>query len=177
MANISQFRASMTNGMARANTFEININFPTFVQGGGEATRLGAFHCKAGSLPESVVAPIPVYFQGRASHVAGERSFQPWNCSIYNENFLIRNAIENWQHGINDLTTNGGIIQPALYTADILVKQLDRNGTVMKSIKLINAFPIQLSPIQLDFENNNTVEVFDVTWQYDYYESSGINTK
>lgn len=175
MPNITGFKSSITSGLVRPNTFEVNLNFPAFVQGGTDATILGQFHCKAASLPESTVAPIPVYFQGRAVHVAGERSFQPWSVSVYNENFQIRDALERWMHGINDLGNNSGIIQPALYQTDMRVVQLDRNGTELKEVKLINAFPIQIDPVQLDFDATNAVEVFNVTFVYDWYESSSVN--
>ena len=175
MPNITGFRASLPNGLARPNTFEVNLNFPAFVRGGADATKLGQFHCKGASLPESIVNPIPVYFQGRPVHVAGERQFSPWTVTIYNENFVIRNALERWSHGMNDLGNNGGIVQPALYTTDLQVKQLDRNGVPMKTVKIVNAFPIAIGPIQLDFEATNQVEVFECTFQYDWYESSSIN--
>lgn len=175
MPNLSAFRASLVNGGVRSNTFEVNLNFPAFVQGGAEASRIGVFHCKSASLPSSTVADIPVYFQGRPTYVAGERQFDPWEIAIYNENFLISNAFENWMNGINELTTNGGIIQPSLYATDMVVKQLDRNGTVLKTIKLINAWPIQMAPIQLDFEANNQIQIRPIVLRYDYYESSAVN--
>lgn len=175
MPNIAGFKSSITSGLVRPNTFEVNLNFPAFVQGGTDATILSQFHCKSASLPESTVAPVPVYFQGRAVHVAGERNFQPWSVAVYNENFQIRNTLERWMHGINDLGNNSGIIQPALYQTDLRVIQLDRNGAELKTIKLVNAFPIQIEPIQLDFENNNQVEIFGVTFVYDWYESSDVN--
>lgn len=176
MANIAGFKSSLTNGLVRPNAFDVTLNFPAFVQGSTDATILGQFHCKAASLPESVVPNIPVYFQGRAVNVAGERVFSPWSVTVYNENFVIRDALERWMHGINDLNTNGGIIQPSLYCTDMLVTQLDRNGTPIKTIKLVNAFPIQISPIQLDWEANNQVELFETVLCYDWYESSNINT-
>lgn len=175
MPNITGFKSSITNGLVRPNTFEVNLNFPVFVNGGTDASYLSQFHCKSASLPESTVAPVPVYYQGRAVHVAGERTFQPWSVAVYNENFQIRNALERWMHGINDLGTNGGIIQPALYQTDLNVTQLDRNGVALKNIKLVNAFPVQIDPIQLDFENNNNIEIFGVTFVYDWYESSEVN--
>ena len=175
MANIAGFKASMTSGMARPNTFEVNLNFPAFVSGGNDATKLAQFHCKSASLPESVVPNIPVYFQGRAVHVAGERQFSPWQVAVYNENFVIRDALERWMHGINDLGTNGGITQPALYQTDMQVIQLDRNGTPMKTIKMVNAFPIQIGAIGLDFEATSQIEVFEVVFAYDFYESSNVS--
>jgi hypothetical protein len=176
MANISGFRASIQNGLVRANQFRVDLNFPAFVTGGALATSLGQFHCKAASLPASNVAPVPVFYQGRSINVAGERDFQPWQIVVYNENFQIRDTFERWSNGINNISNNSGIIQPNIYTTDMRVKQLDRNGTILKECTMINAFPVEISPIQLDWEANNQVEMFEVTLVYDYYVSSGVNS-
>lgn len=175
MANISGFRSTLKTGLVRPNTFRVDLTFPSFVGSGIEASLLGQFHCKGASLPESTIQPVPVYFQGRPINVAGEREFQPWTISVYNENFLIRDTFERWMHGINNLENNTGIVAPAQYQADLFVSQLDRSGAVLKTYRIMNAMPVQLSPIQLDFEANNQVETFEVTFVYDYYESSGIN--
>lgn len=175
MANLSAFRASLVNGGVRPNTFEVNLNFPAIVPNASEASRIGTFHCKSASLPDSNIADIPVFFQGRPTYVGGERTFNPWEIAVYNENFLIRDAFERWMDAVNGLSTNEGVLQPALYATDMMVKQLDRNGTVLKEIRLVNAWPIQLAPIQLDFEANNTIQTFPVVIRYDYYESSGVN--
>lgn len=175
MANISGFRSTLKTGLVRPNTFRVDLTFPSFVGSGIEASAMGQFHCKAASLPESTVSPVPVFFQGRSINVAGEREFQPWTVAVYNENFMIRDTFERWMHGINNLENNTGIVAPSQYQADMFVSQLNRAGEDIKTYKLMNAFPIQISPIQLDFEANNQVEIFEVTFVYDYYESSGIN--
>jgi T4-like virus tail tube protein gp19 len=175
MANITGFKASMVNGLVRPNNFQVDLTFPSFVTGGTAASILGQFHCKAASLPASTVQPVPVYYQGRSINVAGERDFQPWSIMVYTENFAIRDAFERWSNGINNLSNNSGIIQPALYQTDMYVKQLERNGSTLKEIKLIDAMPVEIGPIQLDWEANNQVEVFEVTFVYNYYESSGVN--
>lgn len=176
MANISGFRASLKTGLIRPNTFQVDLTFPGYVADGAAASALGQFHCKAASLPERTIQPVPVFYRGRSINVAGETEFQPWTISVYNENFEIRNAFENWMNGINNLGDNTGIVAPAEYTSDLYVTQLERDGSAVKSVKLVNAFPIQISPIQLDFEANNQVELFEVTFVYDYYESSGVNS-
>jgi hypothetical protein len=176
MANISGFRASLKTGLVRPNTFRVDLTFPGFVPTGIQASQLGQFHCKSASLPESTIQPVPVFFQGRSINVAGEREFQPWTIAVYNEDFTVRDSFERWMHGINDLGNNTGIVAPAQYQTDLFVNQLDRAGDVLKTYRLIDAFPVQVSPIQLDFEANNQVEIFEVTFAYDYYESSGINS-
>lgn len=176
MANIAGFRSTLKTGLVRPNTFRVDLTFPAYVTNGIEASELGQFHCKSASLPESIVAPVPVFYQGRSINVAGEREFQPWSIAVYNEDFKIRDAFEKWMHGINNLQDNTGIVAPAQYQSDLFVNQLNRAGEVMKTYRLMNAMPIQISPIQLDFEANNQVEIFEVTFVYDYYESSNINS-
>lgn len=175
MPNITGFRASLPNGGARPNSFTVNLQFPGFVSDGTNASLLGQFHCKATSLPASTVAPIPVFYQGRSINVAGEREFQPWSVTIYNEDFRIRDALENWSNGINNISDNSGIIQPVIYQTDMFVNQTDRNGIVLKSIQIVDAMPIEVGPIELDWENNNSIEVFQVVFAYNYYKSSGVN--
>jgi hypothetical protein len=70
MADISGFRASISQGLLRPNQFRVELNFPTFVTNGTTASFLGQFHCKAASLPASTVAPVPVYYLGRSITVA-----------------------------------------------------------------------------------------------------------
>lgn len=175
MADLTAFRATIANGLVRSNQFRVELNFPSFVTGGATASFLGQFHCRAASLPASTVAPIPVFYQGRPIKVAGEREFQPWQVMVYNENFLIKDAITRWSHGINNISNNTGIIQPSAYQADITIHQLSRNGDIIKTVKLIDAMPINVGAVELDFEQNNTVQMFPVVFEYNYFEESAIN--
>lgn len=175
MADITGFRASIGNGLVRPNQFRVELTFPSFVNGGTAASLLGTFHVRAASLPDSTVAAVPVYYQGRSINVAGEREFQPWTVTVYNENFLVRDALTRWSHGINNISNNTGIVQPARYQTDLVVKQLGRNGEVLKTIKLIDAMPISVSPIELAFDANNQVEQFQCTFAYNYFVDSDIN--
>jgi hypothetical protein len=51
------------------------------------------------------------------------------------------------------------------------VNQLDRNGATVKAYKFVDAYPISVSTIALDFETTNQIETFDVTFQYNYWTS------
>jgi hypothetical protein len=174
--DILGFRASLQTGLARPNQFRVDLNFPAnLVPEGALAANLGRFHVRSAQLPSSTIQPINVYYCGRAVPLAGEREFQPWTVNVYNENFLIRDALVRWSNGINNISDNSGEIRPAAYQTDISFVQLDRNGNEMKEIRLIDAFPIDVGGIELDWENNNSVEVFSVVWTYLNFEESNIN--
>jgi hypothetical protein len=174
-------------GGARANQFRVDLNFPTFVGGGQNAGRKAQFLCKSASLPGSHIGISSVFYRGREVKLAGERQFQNWGVSIINDtDFAIRDAFESWMNSINDVKENVGITNPGLYTVDMTVTQLDRNGASLKTYTFAGAFPVEISDIQLDFQNNDQVEEFQVQFAYAFWQpntnqtsiggSVGINT-
>lgn len=112
-------------------------------------------------------------YRGRAVNVAGERTFAPWTVTIYNDTtFAIRNAMEQWSSGIQNLSSTNGRTNPGDYQVDLQVTQLDRNGAAIKVYKFVDAYPIEIGAIALDYDSANQVETFDVTFQYNYWLSN-----
>jgi hypothetical protein len=172
MATISEFKAMMTGGGARPNQFRVELGFPGFVSTGAAVGLKAMFLCKAAQLPASTIEDIAVQYRGRPIHFAGERTFAPWTITVYNDtDFAIRNAMETWSNGIQNLAATTGITNPRDYQSDMVVNQLDRNGTVIKSYRFIDAYPTEVSAIALDYETGNQIETFDITFQYNYWTS------
>ena len=70
-------------------------------------------------------------------YLAGDREFETWTTTVLNDtDFAIRNGIERWMNGINDLQTNTGVSNVTEYTADMVVQQLDRDNRVLKQYTL-----------------------------------------
>jgi hypothetical protein len=173
MANISDFKAQMIGGGARANQFRVELAFPSYVSAGPIIGLKTQFLCKAAQLPASTLDNIPVQYRGRAVNIAGERTFAPWTISVYNDtDFGIRNAMEQWSDGVQNLTTTSGRTNPRDYQVDLLVHQLDRNGATVKTYKFVDAYPTEIGAIALDFDAVNTIETFDVTFTYNYWTSN-----
>ena len=172
MANINDFKAKLAGGGARGNQFKVTMPFPGYSQVGGEIEEL-AFLCKITQLPAMTVGMVTVPFRGRQIKIAGDRTFADWTITVINDtNFKIRNAFERWQNGINNMTDGEGLTNPADYQVDAFVDQLDRNGATIKSYTLRGAYPIDVAAIELDYGNNDTIEEFQVTFNYQYFESN-----
>ena len=168
--NVDQFKAAMVGGGARANQFFVALNFPGYVATGSVAAAQAAFLCKAAVLPGSIVAPATVQYRGRAVHFAGERTFQPWTITIMNDvSFAIRNAMEQWMSGMNGLENNLGRTNPREYMANLAVTQLDRNNNPLKIYTIHSAFPTDLGDISVNYGDNDTIEEYTVTFQYQHY--------
>jgi hypothetical protein len=172
MANINDFKAKLAGGGARPNQFKVTMPFPGYAQVGGEIEEL-AFLCKVTQLPAMTVGMVTVPFRGRQIKIAGDRTFADWTITVLNDtNFKLRNAFERWQNGINNMTDGEGLTNPADYQVDAFVDQLDRNGATIKSYTLRGAYPIELAAIELDYGNNDAIEEFQVTFNYQYFESN-----
>lgn len=172
MANISDFKAQLIGGGARANQFRVELSFPTYVAAGPVVGLKSQFLCKAAQLPASMVENVPIQYRGRAVNIAGERTFAPWTITVYNDtDFAIRNAMEQWSNGVQNLASTNGRVNPRDYQVDLQVHQLDRNGATVKTYKFVDAYPTEIGAIALDFDQANTVETFDVTFTYNYWTS------
>ena len=173
MATISEFKGFMIGGGARANQFYVQLSFPTLVGAGVVAAQEAQFLCKAAQLPASNIENIQVQYRGRPVNFAGERTFEPWTITVYNDtSFNIRNALEQWSHRVQNLNATNGVTNPTAYQTDLRVVQLDRNGASLKSYIFKDAYPTNIGAIALDYDTANAIETFDVTFQYNYWESN-----
>jgi hypothetical protein len=177
--------------------------FPTEATGGGannlaggnDATNVSSkftFMARAGQMPGSTVNPIPVMYFGRELKFSGNRTFPEWTVTIMNdEDFVVRNTFEKWMSALNSHVTNvrsGSFPNQLSYSRDITVTQFSKFGTGVtgvpvaerltgiKKYKLVGAFPIDVSPIELDWGANDQIEEFTVTFSYQWWESDTTET-
>jgi hypothetical protein len=176
MANIDDFKANLLGGGARANQFRVTVTPPPGIAIGLDVRR-ASFLCRASNLPALAIAEIAVPFRGRNIYIAGDRTFEEtWTTTFMNDtDFMVRNAMEAWSNGINDLANNTGVVAPSDYQSDLTVEQLDRDDTVLKTYIFRSAFPLTIAAIELTSENADAIEEFEVTWRYQHFEASGVN--
>lgn len=174
MLSVDDFKAKLKGGGARANLFKVTLNYPAFVVGDVELT---SFMVKNAAIPASTQGEVPVPFRGRTLYVAGDRTFDTWDTTIYNDtDYNVRNSLESWMNGINAHTENTGFSAPVDYQVDLLVDQLDRDENVLKRYVFRGAFPTALSAIDLAYDANDAVQEFTCTWRYQYWEAQRPET-
>tara|TARA_B100001287_G_scaffold153390_1_gene129064 strand:- start:774 stop:1304 length:531 start_codon:yes stop_codon:yes gene_type:complete len=175
MAKIDDFKANLIGGGARPNQFRVTITPPPGIAIGLDVRR-SSFLAKASNLPGQTLGEIPIPFRGRNIYIAGDREFDTWSTIFINDtDFMVRNAIERWMNGINDMVENTGVSSPAEYQADLFVEQLDRDDTILKTYIMRNAYPQSTPQIDVAADSTNTIEEFEVVWRYQHFESSGVN--
>ena len=176
MASIDEFKANLIGGGASPNQFRVTITPPPGIAIGLDVRRT-SFLCTASNLPGMTLGEVAVPFRGRNIYIAGDRpEFETWTTTFYNDtDFMIRNAMERWNNGINDLRENTGVTAPADYQSDLFVEQLDRDDSILKSYIFKSAYPLTIGTIDLASDSVNTLETFECTWRYQHFEASGVN--
>ena len=168
--NIEDFKARLGAGGARPNQFEVLLSFPGYVTGVDPSYSIMV---TGAALPASTVNPAILQYRGREVKLAGERIFDPWTITIVNDTSqTLRQAFEAWMEGMNGKIDNEGVLTPSEYQTDLIVKHLDRNNDTLPggTYTIRNAFPIQMSEIALQYAQNDIIEEFTVTFQYQHYE-------
>lgn len=174
MARISDFKAQMTNGGFRTNQFNCDIIFPQVVQLGSYAGNKVRFLAKSSQMPASTLSSVGVSYRGRPVKFAGEREFQPWTIEVYTDtDFVVRNAFEQWVDTMQRSDATSGAIRPLDYQSDLYARGLDRNDNIVKTYKFFDAFPTEIGQIQMDWESNNQIATFTVTFDFNYFHSEG----
>ena len=167
---VDDFKSKLRGGGARPNLFKATVNFPAYAGGDVELT---SFLCKSAQLPASTIASLAVPFRGRTLQMAGDRTFEPWSPTIINDtDFSVRNAMERWMNGMNAHSANTGLTNPVDYQADLIVEQLDKDGSTLKTYNFRGCFPTSVSAIDLSYDTNDAIEEFTVEFQIQYWESA-----
>jgi hypothetical protein len=175
-SNVSQFLSTIGQGV-KPNMFLINVQFPSQINGGKDLN-LTNLLCKSAALPGSNLGVIEVPFRGRTVKIAGDRTFDTWTATFFNDkDFKLRTYFEEWANSIN---THEGNTAPLFvpnnsegYMADLQVDQLEKDsseeGAILRRYTLRHCFPTNVSQIDLAYDSNDQIEEFTVEWQYSYF--------
>ena len=116
---------------------------------------------------------IIVPFRGRQLKMAGDRTFDVWTPTIINDtDFNVRDSMERWMNGMNAHSANTGLTNPVDYEADLIVEQIDKDGSTLKTYNFRGCFPTAISPIDLSYAAENDIERFSVEFQVQYWEAA-----
>jgi len=180
---ISTFLSDIGQGV-KPNMFAIDIKWPqgTLSSGTPDATGkdLTNLLCKSAALPASNLGVIEVPFRGRTVKIAGDRTFDTWTATFFNDkNMELRSYFEAWLESMN---THEGNYSPNFipsdadnngYMCDVKVKQLEKHneagGQILREYGLKYAFPTNVSQIDLAYDSNDQIEEFSVEFQYSYW--------
>ncbi len=162
---ITEF-TSIFQGGARPNRYKITIS------------QLGntlQFFAKAANLPGSTVGKAEVPYMGRIVNVSGDRTFDDWTITVVNDiDFGVRSQALSWLAALqNSHIANSGPDSPQAYYRTALVEQLGRANQVIATITIFDIYPTSVGEITLGFDQNDSIEEYDITFAYNYWTGTG----
>ena len=175
--SINNFRAQLQGQGARPNLFEVTIPFPGAVNP-GEAGQKITFMCKGAQIPGADIGLVEVPYFGRNIKLAGNRTFAEWTTTVINdEDFAVHAGLTNWMNAINTHASNERQITGTDYQVDAQVVHYKKDGDIAKEITIVNCWPSSVAAIELGWDQNDAIEEFAVTWQYDYWQITDALTQ
>ena len=173
---ILQFQQKI-KGAVRPNLFQVSHSFPNGVNVGSGEEAVTTF-CKSAALPASQVGTVELPFRGRVLKVPGDRTYESWTATFYlDDAFTLRSAYEKWIELTNAADANTASAQLTEIFQDVEVSQLDKfqgeDLQIIRTYKLVAAYPVSVSQISLAYDNNDSYEEFDVEFAYQFFETAG----
>ena len=95
---------------------------------------------------------------------------------LLTNDYYIKKYFDLWQEMIIDTTHDHyKTAYKRDYSRDVIIQQLSTSNHMIPgyTIKLLNAYPIQVGAVELSNESNGLMEV-TVTWEYDNFKSIGL---
>jgi hypothetical protein len=187
---ISDFKNGF-NGGTRANRFSIKFNWPAAVQAGDVNL---TYHAVAAKLPEGELGSISIPYRGRVAHFAGDRDYKPWTVTIIDDtgNNESWSLFHKWSNLLNSHATNKSLDPTfAANGSNLLLKTIEVNQLshslgnsttntaghgVLRKITLNHAWPSEVGQIGFDMGEGGSLVSFTVTFSYDYYDLTTIQT-
>jgi hypothetical protein len=177
--NVSNFRAALTYDGARPSLFRVKCIAPAWV---GLPVEKFTFLARAASIPSSQVGERIVDYFGQAIKLAGDRTYPDYELQVINdESFDIHDAFERWHNGISQYSrtdavrVDGASSNPLSYTGTVLIEQFGKEGNIIKTYELVNAWVGAISGIALDWRDSNNIEEFSVSFKYDYFITNSVS--
>jgi hypothetical protein len=180
---LSEFKTNLKQGGARPSLFRVIFDYPTNIP---DPPTKASFLVKSTTIPASTIGSYDVFYHGKAIHVAGDRTFDTWDTTIINdEDFGIRNTLEDWMATISNHTLNTrdkdvfrandrSDGSTAKYKSSLKVTQFSKAGDDLRTYIFNGAWPSALSTINLDWSTASEIEEYTCTWVYDsWFVSAG----
>ena len=177
-STIANLQAALGLG-ARANLFEVALVFPNNLTGNAPTDWQGPavesvvlrdpinILVKAAQVPAFTIGTIEVpYKAGRRIKIPGDRTFADWTVTVINdEQHVGRRAFTAWIEMISKGNYNSSTKSSVNnYYTDLTVSQLDGKNTAVRTYTLSDAFPTDVSAVDLSMDSTDTLSEFTVNF-------------
>lgn len=173
MATVADFRNAVSSGLTRQHKWNVIVNFPTFA-GSNDDARQAALLARTTTMPSSMLGEIDLIWAGRKIPMPGDRTFEPIPVTFISVNDQnVRDAFETWSEYINGSESNSGAFGTLDDVfADVEMQLLGINDEIVKTYILRDAWPKEITGLEMDKGAQDSYGEFTVTFSYLNTESN-----
>jgi len=164
--NINGFKSEINKqgGLAQPNKFRVLITGGVLKNSTAQAISM---LCNQAIIPGRALATNDIRTHGPIRKAPYNSIYDDLQLGIYctNKNLFPRDLFEEWQDSIIK-TGTGRVNYFDQYVADIEIEQYDDQQNIIYACKFIDAYPIIVAPLALDWSSTNTFHNLNVTFAY-----------
>jgi len=163
------FDKESSNGFSHKNRFSMQIQFPPFVQSVPDAQTINLM-IESTTIPGNKIAVREYQFDGPLKKFPYSTAVEEITVSfLLDGNFTIHKAFSEWLYGIINMDD-----YVLAYKDDIVatqeVYQLDKFNRKTYGIRMIDAFPVMITPLEVSNTSQNEIHRANVSFSFDRYD-------
>jgi len=172
--SITDFISSFQNDLARPNRFDVNIPIPlTLIQYRNISQSL-TFRCESTNLPGRTIATTDQKIYNIVEKFPNQTTYQDMDMTfLVGGDMAEKQFFDAWLELINP-TTNFNFKYKGDYSTSITINQYDINNNLTYTIELIDAYPIAVNQLDLDWSNDGYHKL-SVVFAYTYWKNNSLN--
>jgi hypothetical protein len=176
-SGISTFLSTFTTDVARPSRFDVNIPIPLSLATYISTARNLTFRCESASLPGRTLATTakkigsaPVeYFPYHTDYQQSQMTF------IVSDSMEEKLFFDTWMELINP-TSDYNFQYKSNYTSDISINQYGVSNALTYSGVLLEAFPIDVSQMELDWSSVDSYHKLTVVFVYKQWQNTTVSS-
>lgn len=171
--NINDFRSRLGGNIAHPAYFRVMFSGAIVDT---EDSRLMAVLCNQAQLPGRAFATQEYSTHGPSRKIPYQNVYDDVVLSLYcREDMGMKSMFQEWQNFICNNNSDNEFSYFEDYVSDVIIEQYDSSGKSQYGIKLIDAYPVMVSPLQLDWATQNGFHNLQVTLAYRYWREEPLS--
>ena len=168
--NIQEFRSSFEGELAKPSRFHVIINLPASL-GSTIDSRTLALRCENAVIPGRTIATSDLRIYGPTEKYPYQSSYEDITLTfICDDSMIEKAAFDAWMEKINP-QSSWNFEYKSNYASTITIIQFDNSNNEVHKVNLIDAFPIAVNQLDLDWSSDAPYHKLSVVFAYTYWET------
>jgi hypothetical protein len=171
--NINEFKSSFRTDISKPSRFDVSFPVPLTLIVYRNIAQTLSLRCENAELPGRTIATMEQKIYGPTEKFPYQSSYNDANFTfIVSDNMQEKEFFDSWMELINP-STNYNFKYKSDYCTTISVNQYDVKNEKSYQVDLIEAYPIAVNQMDLDWSNDGHHKL-TVTFAYTFWKSNSL---